>query len=315
MGYIRKKNISGNDYLYEQESYRDQGNVRTKHIRYIGGRNKSLQKSTYKPYPQSYHKLSKEQQEDIQISTEAKRQLYEDKERKMSIKATERLFKRGYVSKEIYYNKKKDQYMDQRRAVHKKIINEYMANKEAVVPKGKKPTVIFLGGPPGSGKSEVILKKMRTDNFIILDNDEIKQKLPEYRGYNANLVHEEASDIYDEIEKKAAKRNMNVIFDATLKSTDKAKKRILGYQELGYDVRLYATNNPKGKTVRSATKRAIKKGRYVPIDYIIGNVEKINKSVRDLTPYVDKYKIYDVSNYPEPPQVMMEGTNTVYSNA
>jgi hypothetical protein len=33
---IRKKNIGGNEYYYEQRSYRDNGKVKTKHIRYIG---------------------------------------------------------------------------------------------------------------------------------------------------------------------------------------------------------------------------------------------------------------------------------------
>lgn len=36
MGYIRTKTIKGNDYLYEQESYRVGNQVRTRHIRYVG---------------------------------------------------------------------------------------------------------------------------------------------------------------------------------------------------------------------------------------------------------------------------------------
>lgn len=37
MAYIRTKHIGNNDYLYEQESYRDsKGEVHTKHVRYVG---------------------------------------------------------------------------------------------------------------------------------------------------------------------------------------------------------------------------------------------------------------------------------------
>ena len=37
MAYVRYKTIGGNRYAYLQESYRDGGKVRTRHIRYIGG--------------------------------------------------------------------------------------------------------------------------------------------------------------------------------------------------------------------------------------------------------------------------------------
>lgn len=36
MAYIRTKNIKGNLYHYEQESYREKNQVKTRHIRYIG---------------------------------------------------------------------------------------------------------------------------------------------------------------------------------------------------------------------------------------------------------------------------------------
>lgn len=36
MSYIRTKNIKGNTYSYEQESYRENGKVKTRHIKYIG---------------------------------------------------------------------------------------------------------------------------------------------------------------------------------------------------------------------------------------------------------------------------------------
>jgi hypothetical protein len=36
MAYTRIKNIKGNDYLYIQESYRENGNVKTRHLGYLG---------------------------------------------------------------------------------------------------------------------------------------------------------------------------------------------------------------------------------------------------------------------------------------
>ncbi len=37
MAYVRYKNIHGNRYAYLQESYREGGKVKTRHVRYIGG--------------------------------------------------------------------------------------------------------------------------------------------------------------------------------------------------------------------------------------------------------------------------------------
>lgn len=85
---------------------------------------------------------------------------------------------------------------------------------------------------------------------------------------------------------------------------------MLAYKELGYDVKLYATNVPTEVSVRRATDRAISKGRYVPIDFVAQNVEKINKSVRDLTPFADEYKVYN-TDVPRGamPSIIMQGTN------
>jgi hypothetical protein len=51
MSYIRSKTIKGNQYLYEQESYRENGSVKTRHIKYIGQNNNvELGTTQVKPY-------------------------------------------------------------------------------------------------------------------------------------------------------------------------------------------------------------------------------------------------------------------------
>ena len=294
--------------------------------------------------PPSFYKLPKERQHEILMIRESKRRYYghevegqklTPKERKDYAKAIDRLYEKGLDTKK-YHSTKEGKYTKARQELHREIRNDFLLNDETINKKGK-PTVIFLGGPPSSGKSEVILKKMgkftnkdktemtiKGEKFIVLDNDKVKSKLPEYREYNSPLTHNEASDIYDDLGDIAILENRNIIFDATLKSTDKAINKIKEFQEKGYDVKVYATNNDVGKSTRGATQRAIKDGRVVPIEYIVKNGQKINVSVQKVAPYSDEWRVYDVSTfnnktkkYDTPsgePTILMEGKNKFISD-
>ena len=307
MSYIRQKIISGHPYLYEQSNKREGRKVRTHHERYIGkltssSSNKDNLGTTYK------QELTPERKVDIELITSAKREIYADKDRKLAIKASERLFEKGLDTKNLYTNQNTKQYTEERQIIHKIIEDEFLTNSETIALESKKPTVILLGGAPGSGKSSAILNLLDKKKYVVLDNDEIKQKLPEYRGYNASLLHRESSDIYDAIILKAMPSRKNMILDATLRNTSKAKDMINLFKQAGYEIKLYGTQLSKEHTVTRVTHRAIHRGRYVPPEYVIRNTDKINKSVRDLTPYVDEYRIYDTTEFGNP-TIVMEGKN------
>lgn len=299
MGHIRTKRINGNNYLYEQKSVREGDKVRSKHVRYIGGGSDKVSFGSSSAVPKK--QLTPEQRKKIELITAAKREIYSDVELKHAIKASAKLAKKGLDTKSIYYNEDTGKYTAERRKHHEKIIHEF-DNPNAVAKKGKKPVVILLGGAPASGKSTVIMSKINIDDYVVVDSDAIKQKFPEYKGYNATLFHEESSDVFDELWKKAAMENKNIILDATLKNVERAKEKIKGFKDLGYETRVYATNVPLTVNLPRAAQRAktkidpvtgvAKYGRTVPIEYIAEHTETINNSVVEVAPFADQYAIY-----------------------
>jgi predicted ABC-type ATPase len=307
MSYIRTKIISGKPYLYEQSSHRNGKTIDTKHERYIGGNSKLA-------YP-TIKQLSPNAREKIEIITKAKRIVFSDQETRYAIRAAERLYRRGFETKNIYFNKELGQYNDKRKIEHEKILSKLLDKPESTSPADQKPHIILLGGPAGSGKSSAILDKLDKSKYVVLDSDYIKSRLPEYRGYNAQLLHEESSDIYDEARDRAIMERKNLILDATLKSYDKAVKSIELFRKLGYYVELSATNISKEGNIPRVAQRATRKadgtfGRYVPIEFVHANTDKINESVQKLTTHVDKFTIYN-TDVPKghTPKIITQGVN------
>ena len=120
--------------------------------------------------------------------------------------------------------------------------------------------------------------------------------------------HEESGDIFESVAAEAIYHRKNIILDATLKNTDKAKRKIAALRKAGYRVKVYATNIEAAISVQRAVDRFKKKGRYVPIEYAALNNEAINQSVRDVATYGDEYRVWDTSS--NPPQVILEGSSS-----
>jgi len=91
-------------------------------------------------------------------------------------------------------------YTPEREKLHGRIMDGLLHPdkiRSAMPPPGQKPKFIILGGRGGSGKSWFRNNLYDPSTTVILDADEIKEKIPEYKGWNANQVHEESSDILD----------------------------------------------------------------------------------------------------------------------
>lgn len=278
--------------MYEQESFRVNGKVKTKTLKYIG---KFFGEAGYR------------KADEIQTVAKQKRRLYKDPEMKRAVKAVEKLYNRGYTSKNYYF--KDGDYTEARRIIQDKIIDSFINNDNAFVSNGK-PTIVFLGGPPGSGKTKRLSYLFDKSKFVVINADDIKALLPEYKGVNAPLLHDESVDIASRLFEKALVQNKNILYDATLKSFDKGVKKINLAKSMGYNVKLYGTNLDKKITLNNAVKRAIKSNRYVPIKHILDTTDKTNESVLKLSKYVDEYKIFDTSvKKNEPPKIIIEGFN------
>jgi predicted ABC-type ATPase len=177
-----------------------------------------------------------------------------------------------------YYSDGKGHYKPEREARHKKILNDLFINENMAKPKdGEKPTFMILGGRGGSGKSKFDGLVYDRSKYIVLDADAIKEKLPEYKGYNAFEVHEESSDILKKALKIARKKGLNVVWDGTMKSLKSVESKINDFKNSDYDIEMYYMHLPREKAAERAIGRFMgNNGRYVPLDVLLDMKENEN---------------------------------------
>ena len=168
-------------------------------------------------------------------------------------------------------------YEPDRQKVHDDIVNKILTPAAVVAarPKpGQKPSVVFAGGRGGSGKSWFWGKEgpVKKDNYIYINSDDIKEMLPEYEGWNAGLLHEEASDIVEDLDARAHRFGLNVIHDATLKTEKNVRKLHEKYIEAGYEVSGYYMFASPLTAATRAIKRFDRTGRFVPPQYSLSSL-------------------------------------------
>jgi predicted ABC-type ATPase len=160
---------------------------------------------------------------------------------------------------------------------------------------GEQPTLYIVGGRGGAGKSW--FSKSPDSPFDVsktmyINNDDFKESLPEYAGWNAGSVHEEAGDIADRAHQRARGAGLNVTFDATLKSTGSIGKLIEQYEKAGYRVEGYFMHTAPQVSAVRAMGRFDHTGRYVPAQYILGSTTN-EASFDAMTPHFAKWAVYD----------------------
>ena len=204
------------------------------------------------------------------------------------------------------YRDKDGNWDPEREKLHDQIVADVIGDTTSV----DKPQVLITGGLPGSGKSSV-LKERGEDlsNRVHIDSDAIKAKLPEYEGWNAALLHEEASHIVGRVLVQSVSQKKNVIYDATLK-TEKSARDIVGkFESVGYDSKVVFVDVP----MESAMNRAVSRfmgptNRYVPLDYLATHDTKNLATMNALKSDVDNWEHWDNSQpYGQPPTLVAQG--------
>ncbi|MDR2908244.1 MAG: zeta toxin family protein, partial [Bacteroidales bacterium] len=139
----------------------------------------------------------------------------------------------------------------------------------------RKPVLIVIAGPNGSGKTSItskILKHEWTESCVYINPDEIAQK--KFGDWNSlEAVHKAVAFAQKQREKCIAK-NESLIFETVLSSPEKVDF-IVDAKQKGYFVRLFfvCTNSPQINAFRVAT-RVLKGGHDVPISKIISRYSK-----------------------------------------
>lgn len=217
----------------------------------------------------------------------------------------------GDVQETIEMHKGEDgEYTPERQELHAKIIDHFLSPEkiEAATPaEGEKPTFTILGGRGGSGKSWFNGNVYDEGKAIVLDADEIKGMLPEYAGWNAHQVHEESGELFDYITDLAQEMGLNIVHDATMKTTSKAVDLVRRFKDAGYRVDAHYMHLPRQEAAKRAVGRFMgPTGRYVPVEVVLSNTDN-EKSFDAIKPLVDSWSFRDNNvEKGQPPRLISE---------
>lgn len=214
-------------------------------------------------------------------------------------------------------------YTPEREKLHGQIMRDLLSPdklRTALPPSGKQPKFIILGGRGGSGKSWFKDNIYDPGTCVVLDADEIKSKLPEYKGWNANQVHEESSDILEQMISLCIKNGLNIVLDATMKTADSALAKVFRFKSAGYKTEAHYMHLPKHEAARRAIGRfrgtpakgaeggfTPFTGRYVPVTAVLKNSTN-EDSFEQVRRVVDEWSFRDNNVKPgEQPVLISEG--------
>jgi hypothetical protein len=116
------------------------------------------------------------------------------------------------------------------------------------------PSVVFVVGQPGSGKSQVQRQAraaFRLQDSVIIDVDDLRGFHPKWREYqraddrtSAFNTHPAAKWWVRRADEYACREQYNVIVSATLRSTDSGLARVARYRGAGYSTKVILVSVP-----------------------------------------------------------------------
>ena len=255
-----------------------------------------------KKIPSKYPLISSQKQIDDAIKIARKKlndNLSNDEIKKLN--QIQRDFQSGKDTVHKYSKKgERGQLIAQRLTFHNKILNNQFKDKSTI--DTRDPDLYILGGVPGSGKTEVLGKKIN-EKTVMIDNDNYKlllakkdkSPIAKYVLAHAALLHEEASILFDKAKKRALNEKRDVTLDMTFASFDKGKDIISKFKKAGYDVHLLGTQKFVHQTIPNTVSRFLKKGRYVPPSVPAKKGNQINRNVLAARKLTNTHLIIDTS--------------------
>jgi predicted ABC-type ATPase len=160
----------------------------------------------------------------------------------------------------------------------------------------KKPTLIIIAGPNGSGKTSItskILKHEWVQECVYINPDEIAKNT--FGDWNDSKALLNAAKLSEKMREECLERNESLIFETVLSSNEKVDF-IERAKDKGYFIRLFfvSTNTPLINASRIA-KRVMEGGHDVPITKIISRYGKSIANCCICIDIVDRAYIYDNS--------------------
>ena len=160
----------------------------------------------------------------------------------------------------------------------------------------KKPTLIVIAGPNGSGKTSIttqILKHEWLDGCVYINPNTIAQE--EFGDWNNRENVLKAAQIAETRRKECIEKNESLIFETVFSACDKIDFLEFAKSK-GFFIRLFfvGTNHPEINAKR-IVHRVLEGGHDVPITKIISRYTKSISNCCVVSNLVDRLYVYDNS--------------------
>lgn len=160
----------------------------------------------------------------------------------------------------------------------------------------RKPVLIVIAGPNGSGKTSttrLVIKHEWADQCVYINPDEIAQS--KFGDWNDVNAVRQAVEYCEELRERLLREHKDFIFETVLSSEGKVDflKRA---QKEGYFIRMFfiCTESPTINAARIAN-RVMEGGHDVPIQKIISRYEKAIVNAVKVMRFADRAYFYDNS--------------------
>lgn len=160
----------------------------------------------------------------------------------------------------------------------------------------RKPEMIIIAGPNGSGKTSVTKRFLHHEwaaGTMYINPDEIAKEV--FGDWNSHEAVLKAANYSSELREKCLREHKSFVFETVMSADDKIDFIIRAKQE-GFFIRLFfiSTNHPTINAARIAA-RVMKGGHDVPITKIISRYYKSIENCKIVASIVDRLYVYDNS--------------------
>lgn len=171
----------------------------------------------------------------------------------------------------------------------------------------KKPTLIVIAGPNGSGKTsitEALLGHEWFQGCEYINPDNIAKHV--FGDWNSTEASIKAANQAHDLRERLLAEKKSFVFETVMSTTEKVDF-IQKAKDAGYFVRLFyiGTDTPTINAARVA-KRVMSGGHAVPIDKIISRYSKANENCIAAMHIVDRGYVYDNSVDGDLPRLMFK---------
>lgn len=165
-----------------------------------------------------------------------------------------------------------------------------------MVKTGRKPELIVIAGPNGSGKTSVTQKFLHhewADGTVYINPDQVANE--KFGDWNSQKAVLEAANYCAERREQCLKNKVSFVFETVFSADDKIDFLIRA-KEAGFFIRLFfiSTEHPSINAARIA-KRVMEGGHDVPISKIVSRYTKSIINCEIVSRLVDRLYVYDNS--------------------